>query len=167
MVTLEEYKNDMKMYRDQLVHANELSYITAYELFMYSRILGGDASMDICDKEYDVEVCLDLPDDYDDVYDQAIAELMKHIDVIKVTRNGAVCDLSQFVRDHTKLVYDLSQFYNSLAMPDMNLDKDWKEMEYEEDDSLYQGVRTLIALIPGDGVDEQYQMIVDYFKKEE
>lgn len=159
MVTLAEYKEDMNIYRAKLAHIN------AYELFMYSRILGGVAGRDICDDVYDVEVYLELPDDYDDVYDQAIAELMKHIDVVKLTRDGAVCDLSQFVRDHTKLVYDLSQFYTYLAMPDMDLDKD--EMEYEEDDSLYQGVRTLIALIPGDGVDEQYQMIVDYFKKEE
>jgi hypothetical protein len=167
MVSNEQFRKDKKGMKVNLAGK------TVYDMMLLEDILsdGGGSSHDVCDKIYDYVICWDLPDEIDEGdeyhYDEAVTDIMKHVPMVAIHGDNWEADVSQFVRDHVDLVYDVSQYFTCLAMPDKNLDKKWKDMEYEEDDSLYQGVRTIMELMPGNGIADQYKLIVDYFKDKE
>lgn len=160
---LEYYENVLKM--DKQIIKKKIGMIspTVFDVFCTEAVMSNHSvSHDVCDDVYDVCVCMDLPDHVEDLYDEAIIQLMKHMYFGAISGSDCyVLYMSQFVREHTDLVYELSQYYRT-PMLDKDLDKE--DYEYEEEDSLYMGVQCLTYVISGDAYDSQYKMIVDYFE---
>lgn len=167
MVSDKMFKTDKKDIKSRM----DCSNLSVYEMMLFEDLLtGGDGSShDVCDKIYDVCMCWDLPDEIDEEddlhYDEAITDIMKHVPFVAFHGETWEADVSQFVRDHVDLVYELSKYFVNYEMQDKDLDK--TDFEYEEDDSLYQGVQTIMAIMPGYGTKDMHELIINYFKKKE
>lgn len=113
-------------------------------------------SADTWDKDYDEVICWERPenDDDDDVCFKCATEMAKRIDIVNVYKDGGVwefvADITKFVKEHIKFMYELSQGFKwPMESADPN-----------DDDAVYTGVQIVNAMQAGYACDEQYEAML-------
>ena len=116
---------------------------------------------DTWDTDFDEVICWELPSkDDDDVCSRCAIEMAKRIDIVRVYQAYHNCwefvaDITKFVKEHIKFMYELSQGFKwPMESADPN-----------DDDSVYTGVQIVNAMQAGYACDEQYEAMLSELLK--